>query len=273
MKVIVCATSGFAIPSLRALVEAGYEIVAVITQPDKPAGRKQEALPSLVKLWALEHGLKVFQPESLEIGNWKLEIPEINIVASYGKLIPKWLIDAPKFGSLNIHPSLLPKYRGPSPIQAAILNGDEQTGVTIIKLDQQLDHGPIVSQSIFNIPNSIFYKDLHDKLANLGAELLIKTIPDYVSGKIKPRPQDHSKATFTKIITKDDARIDWSKPSEEIDRLIRAYSTWPVAWTMLDGKRLKIFQALPTPLPKLPHQGEETIPAFFPPLVGGIEGG
>lgn len=252
MKIVFFGTSEFAVPALRALCGAKYEIAAVVTQPDKPAGRKQEPLPSPVKLAALELGLKVFQPHHLssppQAWGGQGEV-DLYIVASYGKIIPKAVLDLPKFGTLNIHPSLLPKYRGPSPIQAAILNGDTETGVTIIKLDSEMDHGDIISNVKFQMSNDrIGYRELHDKLAGLGAELLIKILPDYVDGKITPKPQDHKKATFTKIIKKDDARIDWEKPAQEIDAMARAYSNWPVAWTMLDGKRLKIYEtALPLP--------------------------
>ncbi len=256
MKIIFFGTSEFAIPSLKRLLEAGYDIVAVITQPDKPAGRKQLPLPSPVKLWALEHKLKVYQPASLEIENWKLKIPDIGIVASYGKIIPKELLSWPKHGLLNVHPSLLPKYRGPSPIQAAILNGDIETGVTIIKLDEEMDHGAIVSSFKFQVSNNFGYQELHDKLAELGADLLIKILPDYFSGKIKPVPQEHSQATYTKIIKKNDARIDWNLPAEKIEAMVRAYENWPVAWTTLDGKRLKIFKALLPVSPPPAGKGE-----------------
>ena len=273
MKLIFFGTSEFAVPALKKLVESGYDIAAVITQPDKPAGRKQELLLSPVKAFADKNNLPVYQPESLSIIDNRLPIrdSDIAIVASYGKIIPAQILELPKHGALNIHPSLLPKYRGPSPIQAAILNGDEEIGVTIIKLDEKIDHGDIVAQDrIENLESRIKYGKIHDKLAVIGAELLIKILPDYVAGKIKPRPQDHSKATYAKIITKDDARIDWRKSAEEIDRMIRAYSEWPVAWTMLEGKRLKIFQS--SPAPNLPHQGGG-ISSEFPPLDGKGKGG
>ena len=286
MKIIFFATSEFAIPALRELIKSGYEIAVVITQPDKPAGRKQEPLPSPVKVWALEHGLKVLQPPHLtsptkgggtspftSLPWWEglREGVDIAVVASYGQIIPKEILDLPKYGTLNIHPSLLPKYRGPSPIHAAILKGDTETGVTIIKLDEEMDHGDIIASTKFEIRNSKpYYKDLHDKLAQAGAELLIKTLPDYISGKIKPVPQDHDNASFTKMITKDDARIDWSKSASEIEAQIRAFHLWPVAWTTLDKKRLKIHKAHSSPSPNLPHEGGGN---NFPPLVGEIEGG
>lgn len=259
MKIVFFGTSEFAVPALKKLADSNYEIVAVITQPDKPAGRKQRILPSPVKVEAEKLRLRFFQPTSPLSPPQAWGGIDISIVASYGVILPKSMLDAPRLGTLNIHPSLLPKYRGPSPIHAAILNGDKETGVSIIKLDEQLDHGSIVAQAKYEMRNTrCFYKELHDELAWLGAELLIKTLPDYVAGKIKPVPQGHAKATFTKLITKADARIDWSKSADEIDRLVRAYSAWPVAWTMLDSKRLKIYdaEAATPPSDPLSHAGE-----------------
>lgn len=273
VKIVFFGTSEFAVPVLKKLHETGYEIVAVITQPDKPAGRKQNLLPSPVKIDAQKRGLKILQPPRLSslpvsqagpASGEELKQGDLFVVASYGNIIPAPILELPKYGALNIHPSLLPKYRGPSPIQAAILNGDKETGVTIIKLDEKMDHGPILASRKLKVKSEKF-KELHDTLAEMGTELLIKILPEYIAGKTKLVPQDHSKATFTKIITKNNARIDWSKSAEEIDRQVRAYSDWPVAWTTLDGKRLKIFEAHPLPFP--PHQGE-AIPTPFLPLEG-----
>lgn len=279
-KLIFFATSEFAIPSLEKLLAGSYEIVAVITQPDKPAGRKQKPLPSPVKVWALEHGLEVLQPTSLSSPlqalrgmKGEVELPSIDlaIVASYGKIIPKEILNVPKFGTLNIHPSLLPKYRGPSPIHAAILNGDAETGVTIIKLDEELDHGPIVATASCKLQAASSFKELHDKLAKLGTDLLAEILPKYIRGEIKPVPQDHAIATYTKIITKADARIDWNFSAEKTWSMVRAYEIWPVAWTTLNGKRLKIFKAqsisqnstslFPSPgLERVPKGGEVELP-------------
>ena len=241
-------TSEFAVPALRKLVASNFQITAVITQPDKPAGRKQLPLPSPVKKWAQENDVKVLQPHKLTTDSLQLTA-DVFIVASYGKIIPKAVLDIPQYGTLNIHPSLLPKYRGPSPIQTAILNQDRETGVTIIKLDEEMDHGPIIVSKKWKIENSTTYEKLHDKLAELGADLLIETLPEYIRGEIKPVAQDHNKVTFTKIITKQDGRIDWKKTAEEIDAQIRAFHVWPVAWTTLDGKRLKIYDASIIPSP------------------------
>ncbi len=264
MKIIFFGTPDFAVPILRKLANSNYEIVAVVTRPDKPAGRKQEPLPSPVKVLAKKLKLKVFQPKVLEIGNWKLETPsaDLFIVASYGKIIPKEILDLPKFGALNTHPSLLPKYRGPSPIQSTILNGDTETGVTIIKLDAELDHGEIVaSEKLQMRSDRVTYGQLHDELAEIGAKLLVEVLPKYIKGEINLATQDHSKTTFTKIITKEDARINWQKSAEEIDRLVRAYEAWPIAWTTLEGKRLKIYDAKPVNEKSGLHQPGQIISA------------
>src|SRR3989344_324010 len=237
MKLVFFGTSKFAVPALKKLADSDYEIAAVITQPDKPAGRKQELSPSPVKEAAQELGLKILQPSKLDS---KFEIPDsdIFIVASYGKIIPKSILAIPKYGTLNIHPSLLPKYRGPSPIQSAILNGDKETGVSIMVLDAEMDHGPVLANVKAQISNNKGFRELHDGLAVTGAELLMEVLAKYINGEIKPQPQDHSQVTFTKIITKDDGRIDWNKPAEVINNLIRAYEDWTVAWPTLDGQRM-----------------------------------
>ena len=245
MKLVFFGTSEFALPALKALHQhGGYEVVSVVTRPDKPGGRGLKLLPSPVKEMAQKWGLKIFQPSRLEISPTPL-----GIAASYGQLIPKDVIESFKLGILNLHPSLLPKYRGPSPIQATILNGDPETGVTIIKMDEDMDHGDIVAKSkIKNQKSKLSFRELHDQLAELGAELLVRTLPKYIAGEIKPVPQEHEKATYTKIIKKPDARIDWQNPADVIVRQIRAYSVWPVAWTTLGGRPLKVHEGEPLPL-------------------------
>ncbi len=230
-------------PALEALVHGGYEVVAVITTPNTPVGRKQTLTPSPVKLAAQKLGLKVLQPENLkevsQVASYKLEA-SVGVVVSYGKIIPQTVIDLFPLGLLNIHASLLPKYRGPSPIQHALLSGDSETGVTIIKIDEKIDHGPILKKVTFRHPVSESYEKVEDSLAKLGADLLIKTLPDYLAGKIKPQPQDDSQATFTKIITKEDGKIDWHKEAKEIYNQFRAFHKWPGIWTEWRNKTLKI---------------------------------
>ncbi len=233
-EIIFWGTPEFAIPVFEALVKNGYSIVAVVTNPDEPKGRKQILTPPPVKVYAEKYGIPVFQPPSLKIENWKLKIPDADlyIVAAYNKIIPQDILDRPKLGALGIHPSLLPHWRGPSPIQHAILKGDTETGVTIFKVDEKMDHGPILANSKFKIQNSkIRYKELHDILAKVGAELLISTLPKWINGKIKPVPQDETLATYSKILKKEDGRIVWAKPASAIERQVRAFEEWPGSYT------------------------------------------
>ena len=254
IRTILMGTPEFAERIFRKFLGAkllNFDIVAVITAPDKPVGRKQELTPSPVKKWALKNNLNILQPEKIGNPEWNLRIKQLNpdliIAAAYGQIIPKEILDIvdprlgrAKFGVLNIHPSLLPKYRGASPIHAAILNGDKTNGVTIIKMDEKMDHGPIISNFQFPIFNKPTYEKLSEKLADAGAELLVKTLPGYVNRKIKPEPQDHSKAIFCKIIKKQDGKIDWSKPSEEIERQIRALNPWPGTYCKITNPKKQI---------------------------------
>ncbi|MDP3245116.1 MAG: methionyl-tRNA formyltransferase [bacterium] len=249
-RLVFFGTSNFAVPVLRALVENNWLIAGVVTQPDKPAkrGLKMEASP--VKKVAQELKLKIIQPENLN----KPEIAEelkhlkakVGVLVSFGKIVSQCIIDIFPRGILNLHPSLLPKYRGPSPIQAAILNGDEETGVSVMLLDAKMDHGNIIeSQKSIRRPadKNQNYFELEKELAKNGAELLKEVLPRWLEGKIKPQEQDDNAATYTKIIKKEDGRIDWRKSAEEIERRIRAFNPWPGTWTMWQGKRLKILQA------------------------------
>lgn len=234
-SILFFGTSGFAVPVLEALIRNGYALAGVVTNQDEPAGRKRVLTPPPVKVCAARHGIPVFQPEKLNPENFAREIPAANlfVVAAYGKIIPQAILDIPKYGALNIHPSLLPRWRGPSPIQHTILAGDPKTGVSIIKIDAQMDHGPIVAQTSIKYPvSSIQYQELHDRLANLGADLLIRIVPKWIAGAITPTPQDDTKATYCKLLTKNDGRIDWIKPAEDIERAIRAYRPWPGTWTI-----------------------------------------
>jgi methionyl-tRNA formyltransferase len=247
MKFIFFGTPEFASVILEKLIDSDFKPSAVVCNPDELVGRKQILTSPPVKILAEKNNIPVFQPKKLR-SNLKFfeELKKINpnlmIVAAYGKMLPKEILDIPSFGTINVHPSLLPKYRGASPIQSAILNGDKETGVTIMKVDEEMDHGAILSKSQIPMTKSQNYELLSEKLAELGAELLIKTIPDYVSGKIKPVEQNHSEATYTKIINKEDGKIDWSKSAEEIEIIIRAYYPWPTAWTIWEDKVVKILE-------------------------------
>jgi len=250
LKVVFMGTPDFAVPSLKALHEAGYEIPLVITQPDKPAGRGKKITPPPVKVLAESLEIPVYQPEKVK-GNEELieklkEIsPDLIVVAAYGKILPDEILNLPKFRCINVHASLLPEYRGASPIQSALLDGKEKTGVTIMLISPELDAGDIISQREVPIEKSDNAQTLHDKLAKVGAELLVETIPLYVSGELKPVPQDSSKATYCKPITKEMGRIDWNLPAEKIFNMVRAFTPWPSAYTTFRGKRVKITKAEP----------------------------
>jgi len=263
-KILFMGTPEFAAPALERLIKAGYKILAVITAPDKPIGRKQKITPPPIKKMALRYKIPVLQPEKIlnlkpklsnlfessaehkkfvlrsQISNLN---PDLIVVAAYGKIIPKEILEIPKYGSLNIHPSFLPKYRGPSPIQFAILNGEKITGATIMLMDEKMDHGPILAQEKIALRPDETSQTLHQKLSQLGADLLIKTIPQYLERKIRPKPQDEKKATYTKILTRDDGRIDWQKSAKELERQVRAFFPWPGAWTEL-RINLPVMQAL-----------------------------
>src|SRR3989344_3894723 len=227
-NLVFFGTSEFAVLALDVLIKNGTSPVAAVTSPDRPAGRGKKLTVSPVKEF-LNERLVLLQPEKLDsqlILKLKELSADMGVIASYGKILPKELIEIFPKGILNIHPSLLPKYRGASPIQAVILNGDAETGVSIILLDEKMDHGPVLAQSsnlgLGNL-SCATYLSLHDSLAKLGAELLIETIPKWLNGEIIPHPQDDSQATFTKLIKKEDGKIDWTKRAEKIERTVRAF--------------------------------------------------
>ncbi len=245
MKTIFFGTSEFGAIVLRTIIQAGVTPALVVTTPDKPAGRKLQLRPSEVKQAALELHIPLLQPETLQeeaLSELRSMAPDLFLVAAYGKILPQELLDIPKQGSLNVHPSLLPKYRGAAPVQAALLNGDETTGVTIMLMDKDMDHGPILAQREFPIRNTLFtYPELHNKLAEIGGALLAETIPLFAVGKIQAVPQDDSKATYTERLTKEAGNVDWSKPALYIERQVRALQPWPGTYTQ--GKTLKILKA------------------------------
>lgn len=245
-KIIFLGTPEFGAIILEGLVKNNYKPVLVITSPDKPVGRKQILTPSAVKIVAQKYNLPLaYQPEETK----KIK-PDLIVCAAYGQILSKEVLEIPKYGCLNVHPSLLPKYRGPSPIQTAILNNDKETGVTIFLMDEKIDHGKIVASSKYQIANNVYYQKLEKELAELAIKLLIETIPKWVNNEITPQPQDDSKATYTKTLKKGDGRIDWKKSAEEIERQIRAFSLWPGSFTFWQGKRIKILEAeaVKTPL-------------------------
>lgn len=240
LRIIFMGTPELAAASLAALLrEPTLQILATVTQPDRPKGRDLKLQPSPVKQLAVTMGLPVLQPEKARDEEFVAELraltPDLIVVAAFGQILPKFILELPPFGCLNVHTSLLPKYRGAAPIQWAILNGDTETGVTIMKMDVGLDTGEILTQRTTPIRDEDNAATLQDRLAHLGAELLVQTIPDYVAGKIRPQPQDAAGATHVGKIRKEDGRIDWQQPARTIWNRIRAFTPWPGAFTVLPG--------------------------------------
>jgi methionyl-tRNA formyltransferase len=245
MKIVFFGTSEFGAVILEKLIKNRYRPILVVTAPDKPAGRKQIPLPPPVKITAQNYNVSVFQPENM--GALKLKIknlmPNLIIAAAYGRIIPQEILDLPSQGSLNVHPSLLPKYRGPSPIQTAILNGDKETGATIILMTPRIDAGPVLAQKKTIIGSNETAKELQDRLADLAGELLVDVLPDWTAGRIKLRTQKEKEATYTKTLKRENGEIDWKEPLEKIERQIRAFYPWPGSYTIVDNKRIKILKA------------------------------
>jgi methionyl-tRNA formyltransferase len=248
-RTIFLGTPDFALPSLEALIHADYEIVSVITQPDRESGRGKLVNSSPVKKLAISKGFDVFQPETMKdkkvldyVSNLK---PHLIVVAAYGLLITPEILSVPEFGCLNVHPSLLPKYRGSSPVATAILNGDEVTGVTIMLMDKGLDTGPVLMQIEAPIAKEDTAGSLTARLAKVGAQLLVKTIPRWIEGDVKQVPQDETNAIYSRAITKEDGKISWNSTALELWRRIRAFDPWPGCYTWWQGKRLKINRAIP----------------------------
>ena len=232
----------FSTPILQQLIDSGvFDIKLVVTQPDRPVGRKQEIQMTGVKTLALKYNIPVEQPASLK--DYTLPVSaDINIVCKYGLLVPESVLNSANHGSINTHASLLPKYRGASPIQSVLINGETETGATIMLMDRELDHGPILLQGKLNILPDENCFELSERLAPLEADLLIKAIPDFISGKITPQEQNHSEATFCKELTREDGQVDGNKTATEIYNLYRGLTPWPGIWTMWNEKRLKLLK-------------------------------
>ena len=248
VRAVFMGTPDFALPALDALDAAGCDIVAVYTQPDRRAGRGKRATPSPVKQAALERGLPVYQPASLrrdpDACRQLAELaPHFIVVAAYGLFLPAETLALPPFGALNIHPSLLPLYRGPSPVPSAILAGDTATGVSLILLDEGMDSGPVLAQRETPIGADETAIDLTARLFEMGATLLADTLPAWRARRIAPAPQDESRATITRLLSREDGAIDWHMPAAQIARQVRAYHSWPSAFTHWNGKLLKIIEA------------------------------
>lgn len=245
IKIAFWGSSRFSLIVLEEMKKLGIIPSVLVTSPDKPQGRKMALTPSPVKVWAEENSIECLTPEKLKEESFVKKISEYNlfVVASYGKIIPKEILEMPIYNTLNIHPSLLPKYRGPSPLQAQILNGDKKIGVSIMQIDEEVDHGPIVNQKVIILENYSGFNELEEKLAKEGANLLAETLPLWIKGKIKSIPQNHSEATFTKKIEKNDGLIDIQNgnPLKNYFKIL-AFENWPVAFfeTEKKGKKIKI---------------------------------
>lgn len=237
---IFFGTAEFAVPVLELIVKNGWPVSLVVTKPDEPAGRHQVLQASPMKLAAQKLNLKVTQPDKLTANflndTKELKHAELFVVCAYGRFLPAGLLKMPPHGVINIHPSLLPKYRGPSPIQTAILHGDKTTGVSIMLLDAEMDHGPLLVQKKTEIKAEETAPELSRRLAEIGARLLVEALPDYLAGKVKPAPQRHELATLCKIFKRDDGEIDWSRSAVEIYNQWRALQPWPGVFSVLDIK-------------------------------------
>jgi len=249
MRTVFMGTPEFAVTILESLLQSSYQVLAVYTQPDKPAGRGHPVVFPPVKKLALERQVLIIQPETFKsrevVGKLASFQPELIIVAAFGFILPQEVLSLPKFGCLNVHPSLLPRHRGPSPVANAILCGDELTGVTIMLMDAGMDTGSILAQEKVGISFMNTTGSLSSKLANVGAKLLLGTLPKWFGGELRPQAQDESQATYSKLITSKDAEIDWYLSAAELWRMVRAYNPWPSCYTWYQGKRLKIHKAIP----------------------------
>lgn len=245
MRIVFMGTPDFAVPSLQALIDAGHDVCAVYTQPDKPQGRKQILTAPPVKTLALEHDIPVFQPNTLKNEDEQARLrelaPEVIIVVAYGKLLPKAVLDIPPHGCINVHGSLLPRWRGAAPIQWAVIAGDEMAGVTTMQMAEGLDTGDMLLTYETKVGEKETAGELFDRLAQSGAELLTQTLVKL--DEITPRPQDDAQSCYAHMLDKQMAVIDWSRSAHEIDCLIRGLNPWPIALTTLSGERLKVFAA------------------------------
>ena len=242
-RIVFMGTPDFAVPTLEVLIDY-HEVIGVVTQPDRPAGRNQQLRQSPIKEVAVSAGIPVFQPQKLrrdeaieELRQWEADV---FVVAAFGQILPQSVLDMPKQGSINVHASLLPRWRGAAPIHASIRAGDDETGITIMLMDAGLDTGPMLTQRAISIEADDTGQSMHDKLAQLGADLLIETLPKYLAGEIQPQTQDDDLATYAPQIQKSEGEIDWSQPAEAIERLVRAFTPWPGTYTSWNGKQLKI---------------------------------
>jgi methionyl-tRNA formyltransferase len=262
--VVFMGSPDFSLPTLHALADA-YDVVGVVTQPDRASGRGRELKAPPVKTTALELNIPVMQPEKLrqpeameQLRAWN---PDLVVVAAFGQILRKDVLELPRFGCINVHASLLPRWRGAAPISAAILAGDEETGVTIMKMDVGLDTGPMLSRRSIRLTREDTAGTIFEKLSRLGAELLIETLPEYLSGKLQPLPQPEEGITYAPMIKKEEGQLDFTQDVDELERRVRAFNPWPGAFMEFDGMSLKIHRARVGQLVDLPHEMQGTVDA------------
>ena len=247
MKILFMGTPDFAVPCLDILIKSEYEVCGVVTQPDKPQGRGHKLTPPPVKRLAMENGIAVFQPESLKDFAFKPELerlsPDMIVVVAYGKILPEYILNFPKYGCINMHASLLPKYRGAGPIQWSVINGEEKTGITSMLMEKGLDTGDMLLKVETEIGEYETASELHDRLMVMGAELLVKTIEGIKLGKITPEKQNDEDSCYAPMISKETAKIDWSRSAKVVSKLIAGMNSWPIAHTLYKGEVLKIYRA------------------------------
>lgn len=245
-KIIFMGTPQFSVPILEGLIEKGYDVIGVVTQPDRPKGRKKVLTPSPVKEAALAHHLPIWQPEKISGSQEMEEIiaqkPDLIITAAFGQFLPERLLEAPTYGAINVHASLLPKYRGGAPVHYAIMEGEEKTGVTIMQMVKKMDAGDILSQAEITIGDSNV-GEMFERLSLLGRDLLLDTLPLYLEGKITPQPQNEEEATYSPNITREQEKMDWHRPAKELAYQVQGMNPFPVAHTTKEGQRWKIWAA------------------------------
>ncbi|GAP14449.1 methionyl-tRNA formyltransferase [Longilinea arvoryzae] len=272
VRIVFMGSPDFALPTLAAL-EKYYSVVGVVTQPDRPAGRGRVLTPPPVKQLAMQLGIEVIQPLKLrepeaqqKLAAWA---PDVIIVAAFGQILRKPVLELAPHGCVNVHASLLPRWRGAAPIQAAILAGDAETGVTIMRMDAGIDTGAILRQRATSILDQDTAGSLSDRLADDGAKLLIETLPDYLAGKITPQPQDETRSTYASMLAKEQGQLDFSRPAIELERQVRAFIPWPGAYTFFQGELLKVLRAHVDAGPSIP--GQRAVRSQLP-AIGAADG-
>ena len=263
MRILFFGTPGFAVPVLEALLDGCHEVVGVATQPDRPSGRGLARGAPPVKQVAEDLGLPVIQPSSWRgeeaVGRVAAMAPEALVVAAYGRILPPALLWVPPLGTLNIHPSLLPRYRGPSPVAAAVLAGEQTTGVSVMLIDEGMDTGPVLAQMEEPIQPEDTAETLTERLFRRGASLLAETLGPWARGEIRPKPQDDAQATYTRPLRKEDGEVDFREPAERLWRQVRAYTPWPGTHTTWEGRRLKLVEVVPLPASSVTAQPGEVV--------------